>query len=772
MRRGVAVHAVLIAAFSWVSCLASELALSQQASTASAAASQSADAGLEDIVVTARRRDESLSKVPVAIVALTADSLTKEGVRSEADLQTAVPGLLLQQGGSNEQITYSIRGQTIDQYSASPPAVLTYVDEFQSEYPSSSSFFDLDNVQVLKGPQGTLFGRNTTGGAVLYTTVKPGDTFTGYVDARYGSFDERQFQFGVTLPLSPVASFRLAGNYSDGGGYVTNLGYYNGVGGVGGAFVPEHNTLGSNANKSVRATLLLRPVEWLRNTTMVQDSSDAGTSVPAFLYSFLPNSAAAPFVSGQVPPFSGLGAFLGWQRTTNNYTYTNSTWDHIDHDYSIVNTTDADIANDVLFKNIVGWNRYTRNIVFDFDGSPWHLLENPNTNPAQANTYHQFSEEPQLQGKAFGESLTYVVGAFYANDPNITDNTLTFYDVAPSRYHFLERDRSYAGFEQITYSVTNQLHLTEGFRYTKDDIDGHQLGGSLYAPGGPGFSPIWQQQQTVDFHKPSWTLGVDYQLTPDLLLYITQRGSWRSGEFNFAAPPITATAAGGGNVFLPETTKDVELGAKFNGVIEGLPVTAAADVYNQWVSNIQRGVFIIIGGVPSNLTVNVPNAQVTGIEGSFSIKPAPWIEVGAQSSYSDARFTNPNTVVLGNAFSFGPYGFSPKWSGATYVDLTRHLEGDSTIDLRGDAFAVSSFYFSNLADTFTPGTQIPGYALVNATLAWKNLLGTRLTASIYVKNMLDKRYYTGGLGTMHADGVNIVSPGVPRNFGGELRYSF
>src|ERR1700692_166254 len=142
-----------------------------QSRVADSADSQSGT--LTEIVVTAQRREASLERTPVAVEVLTADALDKEAVTTEGDLQLSVPGLTVRTTENATQLNYSIRGQSVDAFTGSPPAVLPYFNEVQTTNNSSTGFYDLDSIQVLKGPQGTLFGRNATGGAVLFTSTKP-----------------------------------------------------------------------------------------------------------------------------------------------------------------------------------------------------------------------------------------------------------------------------------------------------------------------------------------------------------------------------------------------------------------------------------------------------------------------------------------------------------------------------------------------------------------------------------------------------------------------
>ena len=161
----------------------------------------STDAGPETIVVTARRRAEDISRVPTAVSALEGSALAERSIVSQADLQAAVPGLVVRETQSNNQLNYSIRGQTVDAFSGSSTAVVPYVNEVPFVAGGVASFFDLESIQVLKGPQGTLFGRNATGGAVLSTTARPKNEFSGSMKGGYGNRDAFNAEGAVNVPI-------------------------------------------------------------------------------------------------------------------------------------------------------------------------------------------------------------------------------------------------------------------------------------------------------------------------------------------------------------------------------------------------------------------------------------------------------------------------------------------------------------------------------------------------------------------------------------------
>ena len=221
------------------------------------ASKQSAGNGqLEQIVVTAQRRSEKLEKTPVAVTALTSATLKKQAITTETDLQSATSGLLVRQGTSSNQLNYAVRGQSIDVFSNSQPGVLPYFDEVQDDNHSSSAFYDLQSIQVLKGPQGTLFGRNDTGGAVLITSAKPTNDYSGFITTRAGDYGYTETLGALNIPLvNDKVLLRIAGDYDHRDGYVHD--------------VYSNTTPGTVLHEAGRITLEVKPTDWLQNTTVV-----------------------------------------------------------------------------------------------------------------------------------------------------------------------------------------------------------------------------------------------------------------------------------------------------------------------------------------------------------------------------------------------------------------------------------------------------------------------------------------------------------------------
>jgi iron complex outermembrane receptor protein len=455
----------------------------------------------------------------------------------------------------------------------------------------------------------------------------------------------------------------------------------------------------------------------------------------------------------------------------------------------MTNTTTYDISSNLQIKNIIG---ITNTIARDggkLDGSPYDLLDDgPSPGISRGNIFNtqQWSEEFQVLGKALDGDLTYIVG-FYADSNTEKDNypLSTLQDIGPTlalalgaspaqffHYNFISHDHSKGIFFQDTYNLSaltgvQGLSLTTGFRYTWEDLNLHQGGQSVFLPTF-GAAP-----ESTTESNPSWNVSLEYQLNSDTLFYVAQRGSWRTGNFNGTSFPSPTDASKFGNLFLPETTEDVEAGAKFQGRVLGRPARLNVDVYNQWVDNVQRAVYAVLAGNPAGFTVNVPSAQTTGFEVEADLKPTDWLEVGANGAYTDSRFTNGRVSLFGLNESFGPYADAPRWTGSLYAQVSAPVPDNwGSMTARTDVYGQSGQFISNLNNTTDPGSFLPGYALVNLRFDWRRIMGSQVSAGVFIKNVLDKQTYVGGMPLGGALGLNTAIPGEPRTFGFELSYKF
>ena len=178
--------------------------------------------------------------------------------------------------------------------------------------------------------------------------------------------------------------------------------------------------------------------------------------------------------------------------------------------------------------------------------------------------------------------------------------------------------------------------------------------------------------------------------------------------------------------------------------------------------------------VKAILSDHVPHARVRGLELDGSITPAPWLQLGGAFTYTDAKYTGNKVVTpTFGTFYFGPYGDTPKYTGSAYFRAATDLPGETgEVVMRGEVYAQSSFYYSNLADTTAPGTQLKGYAVVNGRIEWNKIFGSEVSAAAYVNNLTNKQFYTGGISLSSVTGENAALPAAPRMYGFELTVKF
>jgi iron complex outermembrane receptor protein len=748
--------------------------------------------GAGDIIVTAQRREESLSKVPLSISAFNSETLKTRVITREQDLQSLVPGLVVKSGQNQNQVSFTLRGQTLDPFSGASPAVLTYLNEVPfSGGNSATAFYDFSSVQVLKGPQGTLFGRNATGGAVLYASTLPGDDFGGYLTVRGGERALRQVEGAVDVPLiSDKLTIRLAGDYQAQNGYVHNL--------------LAGGTLGDIDNKSGRITVVAKPTDSVKNVTVFQYSDFGGTEAGSELYSYykagqtnngfaLTTTLDSVYGEGGIPgvgngpagpgTFPGaVAGYLAWQKAHPYDIYYSYNLPHSSHNYFLSNTTTINLDSRTTFKNIFGYQSSYSQTPGILSGSPFASLDLYNRGGAfngppggEVFRYKSYSEEAQIQGTLLAnDRLKYIVGGFY-NDakkneaiPVIVGGELAT-PLGQVLYHTHGTDNSKALYGQATYDFSDFVHglsLTAGGRYTWEEVGQTPYADDVFATGFP--------QELKTLQAPSWNVNLQWQFNSHNQIYFTQRGSFRAGNFNGAVVPY-----GLANFFKNEYTHDFEVGYKFNGEVAGRRAHFNIAAYDQIVHNAQHSIYAVVAGAPSAFTVNVPEATIKGIEADGDIQLVDWLRIGASGAYTDAKYTK-NLVDLsvqtgnpGFVVPFDSYPDSPKLSGSLFADFTLPLPKEvGDVHLRADSFSQSHSFFSNNNGNLTPDTRIKGYTTVQLRLSWDGIMGSKFSAGVYVKNLTDKLYYSSGYVEGASGGFNTVIVGEPRTVAGEISVKF
>ncbi len=776
-----------------------------------------------EIIVTARRRGEDIAKVPTTVTAIGADALRERSIATQADLQAAVPGLTIRETQTNNSLTFAIRGQTVDSFSGSATAVVNYVNEVPFTAGGVASYFDLESIQVLKGPQGTLFGRNATGGAILTATSRPGGELGGYVRLGIGNYDAKTAEFAFNAPLVRDAILlRVAGKLSRRDGYIKNVFSAPVYGGN------DNSRLGALYSDAFRVSLLTKPSETFESLTVFQYERTKGNNSGTRIYSFNRCGDRAPggqllncsvhFLYGPqmdqafgfqgawagylaVHPGANPGGIEGALSKQNNQL---GFWDvdddspsiHRGRDWFVTNTSTLELGDDTKLKNIIGYSESRAVDSSGQTGEPFLIITNydagrPLTDPVNSlgNTVigKSFTEEIQLQGKV--ASIEYIVGGFLQKINGTTIYPQSYFGLEPyaapaaSTAHWKSTESSKAIFAHVTVDLgevagLKGLKLSAGGRYAWTKITAlHQPGSNFYPLTTPPFKD----------DRASWNVGLEYQAAPSVMFYATARESWRAGGINATTRPSvldtsTGTLYANLDKFKSEVAQDFEVGAKFNDRLSGIPVHAYLSAYTMRVSNVQRVLFVdnpFTAAVDAiGITVGVPRARIKGVELDVGLKPADFLEVGFNGAYTKARYSRNKVSVFAASpfqqdFFYGPYADTPKWTGSAYAVLSLPIpEHVGALKLRADTYKQSSFFFSNLDNTINPGSKLPGYSLTNFRLDWTNVLGTGLGLGAWIKNAFNEEYYVGGLPLGTALGVNSANVGRPQMYGMDLSLKF
>lgn len=816
---------------------------------ASPAFAQEQDAGAaataspSDIVVTAQRREERAQDVPVVVTAFSAARLEELNVTEPQGLYGTVPSLVVgNQGQASRDVqSYAIRGQSTG-FLASP-AVAVYVAEVP--VPSSISlnlqgsagdYIDLENIQVLSGPQGTLFGRNTTGGAVLLSPRRPTNKFEGYVEGTIGNYDLRGFEGAINIPLiDDQLMVRVAANYQDRRGFTRDVVWNKWRDDI-------HRYAG-------RVSVLFKPTERLSNYLIAYGSRSSTNGAGHIHRAFnIPALQAIGFCS-DTAPVPGLGVSCDvYRRQTElaNELGPRATRHDIDdfskiRSWGLINTTDYEINDNLTLRNIASYQNLKDNYSADQDGTPiqqYSLVQNSRlpqgpipglaefglplggaytngdaTFNSPRDHLKQITEELQLQGKALGNHLNFVVGGFYLDAKPASTWGSTALNYCPALFTGLcapsfsatgVGNKSKALYAQGTLDLgallpsLEKLRITAGYRYTWDTIKGFAYGYVFTAPE-PGNVTCNSDGRSVPFASapteclvtdtlkskaPTWTLGVDYKPMRDVLVYAKVTRGYKSGGFNtFSVRPETRT-------FAPEKLTTYEAGFKSDWRIGSVPFRLNGTYYYSDYKNIQRpaGDFNNVTGANGALVLPA-TATIQGFEVETSIRPIQGVEFGANVSHTDAEYKRFTQVVLAPSGAPACNGSVPQGGVADYscnrfqfvTPWIVNANASFDLPLRNDLGNLTLFVnYSHVSSQNTsplvpasiePGVLISGYGTLGGSLGWRNIAGSGVDASLFATNITNKRFRVSNSGVFQSLLVWSELYGEPRMFGLKLRYS-
>lgn len=697
--------------------------------------------GLEEIVVTARRVEENIQSVPIAITALTPKVLEQKDIRTAYDLEKSVPGLSLCCFRNNSGFGW-IRGV---------PGVVGYFAEIPTSLSGNATYFDLANVQVLKGPQGTLFGLSTNGGAIVLTPAKPSEKVEGHAQVALGDYGRFQGEAVVNVPIvADKVLLRLGASVTKIDGYI---------------YDPTQKADLANENYKVfRGGLTIRPTETIENYLLVNYYQSDDNNNPLGVASLINPTGATRAIFGAAT----VDALFAQQLREGKYRIpgisSNGTFSHVKQ-WNIADHLSWELSDNLTVRNILGYQAskiFQRN---DLDALPLPIIDTGVGNSVAPGFAPEWTEELQLQGKAFDNKLTVTAGSF---------NRWTQNSAAPN-YNAIfgglngtvtkNKGKTNALYAQGTYdlgAVVEGLSFTAGFRYSweKRQSNTTNLTGAGIAVAYSADSAKWK--------SPSYTLSLAYQATDDVLLYVTNSKGFSSGGFNGTAPqPL--------RVFNPETLSNVEVGIKADWMLGTVPLRTNVSGYYGFYSDIQVPITSIVqtptGPQLSVVTQNAATGHIEGIDAEATIIPVSGLEIGGNLALLRARYDK--YISNGVDLSSTKFVFTPNYKYGINIRYTLPLDPKlGEISVSGDYVKQGEVVATARAQPQIWDMTPPNDNL-NVNINWDNILGRDgLSGAIFIYNVTGNQSSPGQLGTYDTLGILGLGVAPPRMWGGRLRYRF
>jgi iron complex outermembrane receptor protein len=665
-------------------------------------------AGIAEIVVTAQRREENLQDVPVSVSAFSAEQLAARGTTDASRLEGMVPGFTFGRSGSDARP--AMRGVRTENVGVNGDTTIGFFVDgiYQSRASQATSgFVDIERVEVQRGPQGTLYGRNTFGGNISINSARPVlGAFKGGLDLTVGEDGRFRSDAFINAPLGDTVAIRLAGSYEKSDGWVKNIN-------------PLGNNLFDDDNRYFRATILFEPNDAFSASLKFDYSTRKGAGGSAFGYKLAGtyfDVASRQQLYNATPVFNlntrggnrdGVNDALPGGTATSDlgvpiaapgdgYTIDTDQPTLLDLESKAWTGNLAYDFGGVTLKSITGYTDFgaIRTSDTDFSGNQIGI----DFQDTRAKT---FSQEVQLLSSDKGSKLTWVLGGYYFKDkltgvfinqqvPRIIRNVTPNLNLAQNGGGFYDQQRakteSIAFYGQATYSVTDQLRLTAGIRYTEDKKDFAFANANAILPtsgtppvpqgtaitlatgpipnsafgvqGAPtnctytsiplprsGFQCLAANTtvltgatyDTAKFKKTTWRLGIDYDISEDNLLYASVSTGFRSGGFNSGQGPAALQPT-----FAPETVTAFEIGSK-NRFADNTIQLNLAGFYNRY-NALQEQRQVPQGGTTLSIIENSGKARAYGAEAELIWKPVRALEIGANLAWLDAKYTEYDQV--------------------------------------------------------------------------------------------------------------------------------
>lgn len=607
-----------LASVSLVAALAMvQPAWAQDAPAGDAGGSGAQDGGggamLGDIIVTAQKRATALQDTPIAISAFSSDDIEDRGINDLANLQAYVPNLNV--GAEQDGVKISLRGIGLQgTTSISDSGVAFYVDNFYIGRPAggNAAFYDIDRIEVLRGPQGTLYGRNATGGVVNVISKAPTNRFEGEIGASYGSRNLFEARGVLNVPFTDWAAARVSAVYSQVDGYVKNLSTVSGT----------KDLLGSDGDVSVRGQLLLGRPSTVELLLFGAYTKQKGTGVPML---FLERNIGGP------PPTQALLATIPPDDprplvTNNNAPQSNN----VEMTMTFARLTKDFGGVEAVIQ--VGKSWQSSDLYQDFDGSPVDVSRFRKYEDGDST-----SAEARLASQGSGP-FSWIIGAYYYRENayilrNVKLNGLTPGGMISLPDFILDEygtSRTAAGFGSVTYSIVKGLRITGGIRYTDDHKSGRKITRGNFGQPFPPDIPNAQFSGIAQFDKFNWKAGLEWDAAPDVLVYTSVSTGYKAGGFNISSDA---------SPYDPENITAYEFGIKSE--FWGRRARVNIDSFYYDYKDMQLTTLGTFGpsNAPGQFTVNAGKSRIYGLELDTQFKVTPDLLLMASYAFTDAKFT-------------------------------------------------------------------------------------------------------------------------------------
>jgi iron complex outermembrane receptor protein len=694
----------------------------------------------DEIVVTAQRRGERSVDVPITVTTLSSEDLQQTNFDDIADLQRLTPGLRVDYRPAIQPSIRGIGNSVAVEGTGNNVAI--YVDGFYTQTPLSADFKlpNIDNIQVLKGPQGTLFGRNSTGGAVLITTSTPSTETSGSLTATYGTYNTQRYSFYGTTGVTDNIAVDLAGFYGSGDGYIDNL-------------ITGADDDGAYESWTARAGLLVDFTDRLSALLRVSHSIVSDPSV------VLPNSYAFP---GQ-PPLS-YGPYIGGavSSTPQTITTTRNPFGEFPYDEVEADSIQLQLTYDFDFATLNSYTHYRDTshdymLDTDFTSAQYHLV--------RGTTEEEIFTQEIVLASDPGGPLQWTAGLFYINDPvtyhiRRRTNNGPFANLQQAAW----TTSAAAVFADITYEIVPNLFLTGGIRYSEDRVE------DISNASGGGAAVLYPD---IEETRTTSRFVVRYAPTEDSSVYFSYSQGYKASLANVGAP-VTA-------LIEPEELDAFEVGYKYDGDVFSIDFSAFHYAYTnlQLSSSSPAGVLLLR---------NAADSTIDGFETAISYNVTPDFQISLGATFLDATYDNFPFATRWeqclSALTCGPLTFpgalgqfynvttdasgrqlirTPKFSGNISASYLLHDVFGGEVLITGNYYQVSNRYF-DISSQFPMG----GYETLSLRAEWTSP-DERYTLAVWGDNVTDTEYRTAFFPTANGIANNWGEPAI---FGVELGVNF